>query len=148
MYFICVSTRTHSTYIYTYMYIVFVFAGGTNGAARSGRVQLANLPGRTSGGIFGPLPAYEFCIDIVIVETSGSVNSASIVNFDTATSTPAQPTFGALSGDVSVLISVQVFAITRKPQLLNLNNITKLNILSLTHIRSLLRLFLLYEFSI
>ena len=65
---------------------------------KSGRVQVSNLQGKTAGGILGPLPAYDFCVDVIIVEASGSVGSASIVNFDTATATPAQPTQIELSG--------------------------------------------------
>ncbi len=39
---------------------------------KAGRVQVSNLQGKTAGGILGPLPANEFCVDVIIVEASGS----------------------------------------------------------------------------
>jgi hypothetical protein len=66
---------------------------------KKGRVLVSNIVGKTAGGILGPLPAYDFCVDLIVVEASGSVNSASIVNFDTSSSTPARPEQFMLSGD-------------------------------------------------
>ena len=66
---------------------------------KTGRVLVANIVGKTAGGILGPLPAYDFCVDLIIVEASGSVNSVSIVNFDTDPSTPAQPEQFKLDGE-------------------------------------------------
>ena len=67
----------------------------------SGRVNVRNVMGRTAGGMLGPLPAYEFCVDVIIVEASSSVTSASIVSFDAdiASSAPSRPTQISLSGD-------------------------------------------------
>jgi hypothetical protein len=45
------------------------------------RVTVQTLKGKTAGGVLGPLPAYNFCIDVVIVEASVGVNSAKIVDF-------------------------------------------------------------------
>ena len=75
------------------------FGGNDIGEKKSGRVVVSNLQGKTAGGILGPLPAYDFCVDLIIVEASGSVSTASIVNFDTATSKPAQPEQYRLAGD-------------------------------------------------
>ena len=52
-----------------------------------------------TGGMLGPLPAYDFCLDLIIVEASGSVSSAALVNFDTSTSKPSRPEQFQLSGD-------------------------------------------------
>jgi hypothetical protein len=67
----------------------------------SGRVLLSNKDGQTAGGILGPLPAYDFCLDLVIVEASGAVNSVSIVNFDADFSSPnpSVPTQIKLGGE-------------------------------------------------
>ncbi len=67
----------------------------------SGRILLNNKDGKTAGGMLGPLPAFDFCVDLVIAEASGSVTSASIINFDSDinSATPSVPTQQLLDGE-------------------------------------------------
>jgi hypothetical protein len=81
-------------------------AGGSSfdkwkSGSTSGRILLDIQNGRTAGGVLGPLPAYDFCVDLIIVEASGSISSVSIVNFDADFSSPnpSVPTQIKLGGD-------------------------------------------------
>ena len=76
------------------------FAKWTSGNTY-GRILLNNKAGKTAGGMLGPLPAYDFCVDLIIVEASGAVTDASIVNFDSdvASAAPSTPSQFKLGGE-------------------------------------------------
>ena len=46
-----------------------------------GRVRLQNAQGGTAGAVLGPLPAYNFCVDVNLIEVSRWITRATIVDF-------------------------------------------------------------------
>ena len=46
-----------------------------------GRARMQNAKGRTAGGVLGPLPAFNFCVDVNVVEASQTIKHARIVDF-------------------------------------------------------------------
>ena len=64
-----------------------------------GRIVMEHFKGKTAGGVLGPLPPTDFCIDVLLIEASASITSISIVDF-----VPSQDN---MSGSTPIEVAIQ-----------------------------------------